>query len=153
MQGLALLVALLLPLHGVANAVASIQSPAHYHLQSQAFAPASTPYQPLHDDDVLVSLDDRADSANQTREALIGHHAHALDQTGVVYVDGDSDPSDPGGAGKHAKASGEAPLPGWAMPLLASRFTQTLPEPDEHYRSQPATPLLRPPSATGASIA
>lgn len=153
MRALAPFVALLLPLHGVANAVSSIQSPVHYHLQSQAFAPAAAAYEPMHDDDVLVRLDGRAGIGNEMQDPLIGHHGHALDQAGVVYLDDDSDPSDPGGASKHATASGEAPLPGWSMPLLASNRAQTLPEHDDHYRSHRATPLLRPPSTTGASIA
>lgn len=153
MRLLALLVALTLPLYGFANAAASIQTPAHYHLNAspqlvsgQDPASQAAPFEPMHDDDVLVQLDDGVVTGHGRQHPGVGHHAHAFDQAEVVYLDGDSDPSEVGGAGKHVPGGGEAPLPTWSIPLLHANFAHTFPEPGAGYCSHRAKPPLRPPS-------
>lgn len=157
MRWMALLVVLLLPLQGVASAIGSIQAPAHYHLDTAQLhnadpSPQATTYQPLHDDDVLVLLDGdtttRPSGEQGDGPTRIGHHAHAFSDADVVYLNGDSDPSDPGSAGKHVPVGGDALLPGWSMPPLLATATLALSEPASDYRSHQVEPPMRPPSGT-----
>lgn len=152
MRMLALLVALFLPLHGITNAFGSIQSPAHYHrmLPQQMAIPRL--YVPQLASQVLAVLD--SDTAATRQDGLsAASHGHALDQAGVVYTEGDPDPADHGAAGKHAQTAGDAILPIWMMPLLAVQEGARPPEPALAFCSHQATPLLRPPCASGCLIA
>lgn len=153
MRMLALLVALLLPLHGVAGAISSIHTPAHYHLHAPQEPLQPPAYVPQHDDDVLVQLDVRVARGDGGQHSRVGNHAHAFGDADVVYLDGDSDPSDPGTAGKQASVGGEAPLPAWSMPPLLVTRAPDLSEPASYYRSHRVGPLLRPPSMTRRSPA
>ena len=158
MTVLGLLLAALLPLHGIVNAAGSILSPAHYHEQALSVEPhqlhgehdaalihADAALSQHHDHD----HDDHHDDAHQNNGGTaVGHHAHALDATDVVYLDGESEASERGASGKQPTSSGDALLPGWWMALMSDMGAQVLPEPGCEFRSQAAAPLLRPPSAS-----
>ncbi|MEO5628751.1 MAG: hypothetical protein ABIQ62_03135, partial [Thermomonas sp.] len=186
MRALALLVALLMPLHGIANAFSSIHSPAHYHFpvhgdavpshlghmdarpsahKGEHVTPAGSHDHHAavehHEHETLVEHDDH--DHKHEHGAQVGHHdherqagstvaqhAHALDAGDVVYLGGDSDPTDEGAAGKHVATNGEATLPAWSMPSLATFGGQLLPECASTFCSHRGTPLLRPPSCVGA---
>lgn len=153
MRLLALLVAVLLPLHGITNAFASIQSPAHYHrvLSTPAVAPQlQVPELGTHVLAVLVG----ETAATRRDGAAAAGHGHALDQAGVVYTGDDPDPADHGVAGKHVSTTGEAALLAWVMPSLQIQAGLLLSEAgDDRFCSHPASPLLRPPCVSGCFVA
>ncbi len=146
---LAMLVALLLPMHGVANAFASIQAPAHYHRSQASQWVAPRMQVPKRGTDILAVLVLSAPMLvdKGSPDATIGYHGHALDQLGVVYTEDDPDRTDHGATGKHVASVGEAALPHWTMPSLKMMDGPALPEPGHAYSSHRGKPHLRPPSA------
>ena len=82
----------------------------------------------------------------------IGHHRHGLQQTDVVYVEGDPERTDPVHAGKHV-TGGEAALPVRSMAILPVPDALLLPCGIGLFVSLESEPPLRPPSARGSGQA
>jgi len=96
--------------------------------------------------------DRHVDARAQRQSLLVGHHVHALEDTGVVYLQGDPDRPDSSSTGKHAAAA-DAALTGWWMPMRGSMGAQPLPHARWRYQSHTGMPALRPPAASGVLTA
>lgn len=126
------------------------EAPAHLHHASlTAKVPPPTPA--AHADDGNGGVR-HVDAGTRRQSTLIGHHAHALVDAGVVYVQGDPDRPDSSSTGKHAAAA-DAALTGWWMPMRGAMGAQSLPHAHWRYQSHPGLPALRPPAASGVLTA
>ncbi len=164
MSVLALFIVVMLPLHGIVNAAAAIQSPAHYHGHAQRDLSPAADHHLNEEPNATTGLDDDHASASQPDHdhdhahagkpvSSVGHHAHALDAADVVYLDGDSEQTERGTIGKQLTVNGDALLTGWSMIVMPRLGAQILPEPGCEFDSHAAALHLRPPSTDGVSTA
>ena len=125
------------------------QVPAPVHAASLPGVPPPTAATHAHH--AMVG-EQHIDARAGRQDALIGHHAHAFADAGVVYVEGDLDRPDSSAAGTNTAAA-DAALTGWWMLLRGAMGAQSLPLAHWRYQSHSGTPALRPPAATDALIA
>jgi len=123
------------------------EAPAHLHHASPT-AKVPPPAAAAHARDGNEG-EHHVEAGARRQSTRIGHHAHALADAGVVYLEGDSDRPDSTSTGKHAAAAADAALTGWWMPLRGSMGAQSLPLAHWRYQSHSGTPALRPPAASG----
>lgn len=137
------LLILLIPIHGISQALDLILSPAHFHVLSALALdrPAVEDAKAMQDDTVLAYLGDE----DPPDQAAVAQHAHSLADASVVYVDG--------GLGGKSTPTDKAPadgatmmLPACERPLLADLPACLPADPRIAYRSRTVPPLERPPS-------
>ncbi len=127
------------------------EAPAHLH-QASLTAKVPPPTPAAYVDDARLG-EHTHDAGARPQAALVGHHAHAFVDAGVVYLQGDPDRPDSSSTGNHTAAAADAALTGWWMALRGAMGAQSLPHAHCRYQSHPGTPALRPPAVSGVLTA